>query len=86
MSKLWFFEIFLDTLRKMKDNLGQERVEKGIEVSFQVKNWNNSPDIRGKMTIFPVLTLLFQPFLPKIWHSHPNKNYIFEISNNRASR
>ena len=37
-----------------------------------------------KMTVFPVLILLFHLFLPKIWLSHLNKNYVFAISDNRA--
>ena len=80
-----FFDIFLDIFHKMKENLGQECVKKGL-LSFQGKNWNNFPDIPGKMTVFSVLTLLFHPFLPKIWLSHLHKNYIFEISNNSAIR
>ena len=68
----------------MKENLGQEHVKRGL-LSFQGKNWNNFPDIPGgKMTVFPVLILLFHPSLPKILLSHLHKNYIFEISNKRA--
>ena len=37
-----FFDIFLDILHKMKENLGQEHVEREL-VSFQGKNWNNFP-------------------------------------------
>ena len=37
-----FFDIFFDTLHKMKVNLGQERVKKGL-LSVQGKNWNNFP-------------------------------------------
>ena len=69
----------------MKDNLGQECV-KGELLSFQGKIETISSDFPGKMTVFPVLTLLFHLSLPKIWLSHPNKNYIFEMSNNRAIR
>ena len=54
-----FFHIFLDILHKMKENLGQERVKLGL-LSFQGKNFNNFPDIPEKMTVFPVLTQLFQ--------------------------
>ena len=37
-----FFDIFLDILHKMKENLGQEgqRVKRGL-LSFQGKIWNN---------------------------------------------
>ena len=67
----------------MKENLGQEHVERRI-LSFQGKIETIFPAIPGKMTAFPVLTVLFHPSLPKIWLSHLHKNYIFEISNNRA--
>ena len=78
-----FFDIFLDILHKMKENLGQEHA-KGGPLFFHGKNWNNFPCYPWKMTVFPVLTLLFHPSLPKIWLSHLNKNYIFEVSGNRA--
>ena len=79
-----FFEIFMDFINKMKDNLGQECVE-GELLSFQGKIGRIAPDCPGQMTvIFPVLTLLFRLSLPKIWLSHPHKNFIFEMSNNRA--
>ena len=63
------FDIFLDILHKMKENLSQEHV-KGRLLSFQGKNWNNFAFYPWKMTAFPVLTLFFQPSLPKIWLSH----------------
>ena len=78
-----FFDIFLDILHKMKENLGQEHVKRGL-LSFQGKIGTILLAIPGKMTGFPVLTLLFHPSLPKIWLSHLNENYIFEISDNRA--
>ena len=75
-----FFDISLDILHEMKENFGQEHVKKG-PLSFQGKNRNNFPAIPGKMTVFPVLALLFHPSLP------PKQNqYIFEISDNRAIR
>ena len=80
-----FFDIYLDILHKMKENLGQEHVERGL-LSFQGKIGTIFSPIPGKMTIFPVLTLLFHSSLPKIWLSHLHKYYIFEISNNRAIR
>ena len=74
-----FFHIFLDTLHKMKENLGQEHVKMGI-LSFQGKIGKIAFDFPGKMTFFPVLTLLFHLSLPKIWLSHPHKSYIYEMS------
>ena len=71
-----FFYIFWDILNKMKDNLGQECVKGGL-LSFQGKIGTIAPDFPGKITVFPVLTLLFRLSLPKIWLSHPHKNYIF---------
>ena len=53
-------------------------------LSFQGKLGTTDTDFPGKMTFFTVLTLLFRLFLPKIGLSHPHKNYIFEMSNNRA--
>ena len=70
-------------LNKMKDNLGQECVKERF-LSFQCKIGRIAPDFIRKMTAFPALTLLFRLSLPKIWLSHPNKNYIFEMSNIRA--
>ena len=69
----------------MKENLGQEHVKRGGSI-LTGKNWNNFPAIPGKMTVFPVLTPFFHPSLPKTWLSHLNKNYIFEISENKAIR
>ena len=37
-----FFDIFLDILHKMKENLCQEHVKREL-LSFQGKNWNNFP-------------------------------------------
>ena len=58
-----FFDIFLDILHKIKENLGQEHVEMGL-LSFQGKIGTIFPAIPGKMTVFPVLTLLFSPIAP----------------------
>ena len=77
-----FFDIFLDILHKMKENLGQEHVKKGTSI-LPGKSFSAIP---GKMTVFPVLTLFFHPFLPKIWLSHLKETYIFDISDNRAIR
>ena len=35
-----FFDIFLDILHKMKENLDQEHVRRGL-LSFQGDNWND---------------------------------------------
>ena len=67
----------------MKENLGQEHVKRGL-LSSQGKIGKIDPDFPGKMIVFPVLTVLFHLSLPKIWLSHPHKNYISEMSNNRA--
>ena len=56
----------------MKDNLGEECVKGGL-LSFQDKIETTASDFPGKMTVFPVLTLLFHLSLPKIWLFHPNK-------------
>ena len=69
----------------MKKNWSQERVKNGL-LSFQGKYATISPNFLGKMLLFPVLTLLLRPSLPKIWLSHQHKNYTFEMSNNRAIR
>ena len=39
MSKYRFFDIFLDILHKMKENLKQEGVKRG-RLSFHCKHWN----------------------------------------------
>ena len=67
----------------MKGNLGQECVKGGL-LSFQGEIVTITPDFPGKMTVFSVLTLRFHLSLPKIWHYHSHKNYIFEMSNNKA--
>ena len=72
-----FFEIFWDILNKMKYNLGQECVKGGL-LSFQGKIGTIVPDFPGKMTVFPVLTLLFHLSLPKIRLSHPHKNILLK--------
>ena len=46
-----FFDIFLDILHKMKENLGQEHVKRGL-LSFQGKNGTIFHAIPGKMTVF----------------------------------
>ena len=40
--KIIGYDIFLDILHKMKENLGQEHVKRRL-LSFQGKNWNNFP-------------------------------------------
>ena len=44
-----FFYIFWDILDKMKDNLSQEYVKRGL-LSFQGKIGTITPDFPGKMT------------------------------------
>ena len=46
-----FFDIFLDILHKMKENLDQERVKGGVYPSI-VKIGTISSDITGKMAVF----------------------------------
>ena len=72
----------------MKDNLGQERVERGC-LSFHGKNSKIGTiylDIPEKNDSFSSFDPIFHPSLPKIWFPHLHKNYIFEIHNNRAIR
>ena len=71
-----FFEIFWGILNKMKDNLGQECVKWAI-LSFQGKIGTLVSDFTGKMTVFPVLTLLFHLSLLKIWLPHLHKKIYF---------
>ena len=59
----------------MKDNLGQECVKKGL-LSYQGKIETIALDFPENNS-FSLLTLLFHVSVPKIWLSHPNKNYIF---------
>ena len=69
----------------MKDTLGQEFV-KGELPSFQGKTETSPSDFPGKMTVFSSFDPTFPPVPTKIWLSHQNKNYIFEMSNTRAIR
>ena len=75
------FDIFWDILNKMKVNLGQECVKGGFYPCRA--HWNNCPGFPWKDDSFSFLTLRFCLSLPKIWLSHPHKNYI--LSNNRAT-
>ena len=63
-------------------DLGQEFVKRE-PLSFQGKIGAIAPDFPEKMTVYIVLALQFHPSFPKIWCSHPNKNYIFGMSTNR---
>ena len=65
----------------MKENLGQEHVKRG-PLSFQGKLGTIFLAIPGKRTVFFCFDPIFHPSLPKIWLSHLNKNYIFEICDN----
>ena len=77
------FDIFMDILHKIKGTLGQERVKRGL-LFFPGKNWNEFPCYPWKTESFSSFDPIFHPSLPKIWLSHPSKNYIFVISDNRA--
>ena len=79
-----FFDNFLEILKTMKDNLGQECVKGGF-YPFRAK-LKQLPLISLENDSFPVLTLLSNLSLPKIWLSRAKKNYIFDMSNNRAIR
>ena len=52
-----FFDIFLDILHKMKENLDQEHVRRGL-LSFQGDNWNDFPLYHWKNDSFSS----FHPF------------------------
>ena len=43
-----------------------------------------TPKIPGKSGNFPFLALFFHLSLPRIWLTHPNKNYIFETIMDKA--
>ena len=78
-----FFDIFLDILHKVKDNLGHERVKRGFYPSrATLEQFPLIP--LEKIQFFSILSLLFRLSRPKIWLTHLDKSYIFEISNNRA--
>ena len=66
----------------MKDNLGQECVEGGGVLSLQGKVGTIALDFPRKMTVFPVLTLLFRQSLPKLWLFHPHKHFSLETFDN----
>ena len=66
----------------MRNYLGQECVKGGL-LSFQGKIETIAPDVPGRVMAFCTFDSTVPP-VPKIWLSHPNKNYIFEMSNNRA--
>ena len=78
-----FFDIFWDILHKLKGNLDQEHVKGGLYPS-RAKIETIFPAIPGKMTVFSSFVPTFPPSLPEIWLPHLNKNYIFEISDNKA--
>ena len=67
-----FFDIILDILNKLKDNLGEGCVKGGL-LSFQGKFETIAPDFPGK--IFSSFDPTFRLSFPKIWLSHPHKNY-----------
>ena len=58
-----FFDILMDILYKMNENLGQERVERGF-LSFQGKVGTIAPDFPGKVTVFSSFDPNFPPVPP----------------------
>ena len=51
---------------------------------FQGQIGKITPQTLGRLGNFPVLDLFFHLSLPKIWFTHPHKNYIFETIKDRA--
>ena len=51
---------------------------------FQGQIGKITPQIPGKLGNFPVLALFLHLSLPKIWLTHPNRNYIFEPIKDRT--
>ena len=68
----------------MKKSLGQEHAKSGL-LSFQGKIGKIPPDFPGKITVIPVLTLLFHLSLPKIWLLTHTKITFLKWKNNRAT-
>ena len=66
----------------MKDNLDEECVKGGFYPSRA--KLEQLPLISMENDSFLVLTLFVRLSFLKIWLSHPHKNYIFKMSNNRA--
>ena len=58
-----FFDIFLDLLHKMKENLGQERVKERL-LSFQGKIGTIAADLPGEMTVSPSFVPTIPPAPP----------------------
>ena len=58
-----FFDIFLDILHDVKENLSQEHVERGL-LSFQGNNWNNFPCYPWKVDSFSSFDPAFPPVPP----------------------
>ena len=63
----------------MKDNLDQECVKRGF-ISLEGRIGTISFDFPGKMTVFPVWSLLFHLSLLKIWLSHSQKIIFFQLA------
>ena len=76
-----FFDIYIGDFTQDGGYLGQKCVNREV-LTFWSKIGIIVPEFPGKMTIFPVLTQLLHLSLPKLWHSHPHKNYIFAMSSN----
>ena len=60
MSNYRFFDILLDILHKMEENLGQEHVKGGL-LSFQGKSWENFPSYPWKNNSFSSFDRTFPP-------------------------
>ena len=63
--------------------IGQKGAMGGV-LMFQGQIGKIAPKIPGKSGVFSILALFFHQSLPKIWHAHPHKNYIFGKSKDRA--
>ena len=51
---------------------------------FQGQIGKITPETPGRLGNFSVLALFFHLSLPKIWLTHPHKNYIFETLQDRT--
>ena len=82
---LKFFQVLYFIQSKALTLLLPRWCKKGASI-LSGQNWNNYFSFPFKNDSFPVFTLLSHLFLPKIWCSHPYKNYIFGMSYNRVIR
>ena len=83
LQNIVFFKVFAQNFRL--DGVFQDRnVEWMGTFMFQGQIGKIVPKIPGKLDNFPVLPLFFHLSLPKIWLTHPNKNWIVETIKDRA--